>query len=507
MMAEIDFQTSRRDIVRGVSAIEEAFEGYETARKYYDGDVDEVFATPVVKRAIEQTGSHYKFNMAKTPVTALVDMLEIDAIKTGKPEIDDFLVEYRKRHEMGLKDKALLTELCEYGDTYAMIWPTLDESGEVQDVVPVLNSPFGLRAIYDDDGNLLYFTKMWVEVESNGTKHRRVDLYYKDRIESWIAIDSGGKAEDMEWVEFIGIDGETGEEFSSTSTTPLEDFPLFHYRNAYQYGKPEHFGAYGPQDALTKMLVSQITSTDSHMLASRWGLIKADRALADNNDDPDFDDDLIANDNDMRQGGVSSALRQGPGTLTMFTGVDSVGEFSAADPKVFIDPVSLYVRLMAQITGTPLHYFDPSGTTPSGESLKVAMSPLLNRRKNIQSWAESTLKKMYTHILKLFGYEVETIEILWAGDNDDIFGLSSSEEMQKWQIIEQKRVAGLPFRFCLLEAGYKESEVDAIMAEVANSNPVLPTQQPAAPDNTNMMNNTDMMALDGANKEKVSENV
>lgn len=42
---------------------------------------------------------------------------------------------------------------------------------------------------------------------------------------------------------------------------------------------------------------------------------------------------------------------------------------------MFLAPLEVYIRMMAQVTNTPLHYFDPQTYTrlpPSGESIRAA---------------------------------------------------------------------------------------------------------------------------------------
>ncbi|NEE45582.1 hypothetical protein G3M55_13295, partial [Streptomyces sp. SID8455] len=64
----------------GIKALDDARPGYAKAQAYYDGDVEEVFSSSRIRRALAAKGIDFRLNFAKTPVTAVVKRLKIAAI-------------------------------------------------------------------------------------------------------------------------------------------------------------------------------------------------------------------------------------------------------------------------------------------------------------------------------------------------------------------------------------------------------------------------------------------
>jgi hypothetical protein len=73
--------------------------------------------------------------------------------------------------------------------------------------------------------------------------------------------------------------------------------------------------------------------------------------------------------------GDDSSLKAGPGEMMLLRGFKQVGQFDAAQPGVFLDPIMFNVRAMAQITDTPLRMFDPQSSQRSGESFRRRTAP------------------------------------------------------------------------------------------------------------------------------------
>lgn len=136
-----------------------------------------------------------------------------------------------------------------------------------------------------------------------------------------------------------------------------------------------------------------------------------------------------------------------------------VGQWDAADPAAFLEPASFYVRLMATMTDTPLHFFDPSGDVPSGESLKTAEAPLVKSAEKMQTMLNSAVIETWRFVLMLHGLKVrKAIDVRWkpartATGTDD------------WDIVNRKIEAGVPQKHALVEAGYEEPTVDEWLDE------------------------------------------
>jgi hypothetical protein len=465
-----------QDLVHGWRELTDAGRDYDEAEKYSKGNVEEVFASDIVRMALRETGERYRFNLAKTPIGVLADSLSVTAVTVpGNDPATNRVTEIWKANDLDVGVPTWIRKTLTFGDSYVMAWPIFPEEdpeleaqepGDLADtdlvaagVELTYQDPRHCRVIYDEENERRksFALKRW-RVRLPSRVAWRVDLYYPDVIERWISVE--GTAEDAPegWVPFMGEDEEEWE-----LPNPFGEIPFFHFRTDMPYGEPVHAGAYGPQDAITKMLVTQITTTDSHGFPQRYGLLDESAVLDAKNDEPNWDEDGNAVGSHETLSGVhDSAQRSGPGTMQHFEGMKEVGQFGAADPKVFTDPVELYVRLMAQITNTPLHYFDPSGDVPSGESLRTAEGPKIKKAQWIQKMFRSPMVELWVFSLRLLSIEAEEVDIRWAP-------VESATGVEDWSVVDAKMKAGVPQAQALVEAGYDPDTVGKWLDQQANA--------------------------------------
>ena len=179
-------------------------------------------------------------------------------------------------------------------------------------------------------------------------------------------------------------------------------------------------------------------------------------ALANGGNDSelqDFDDAALDSEN-------LGSLKNGPGELWYLKGISRVGEFSPADHKVFTEPVSEYIRSMAAITSTPLHYFEKSGNVPSGESLRTAEAPLLKKVADRQLMFGSAWRDLFTFLLRIEGINSD-VQVKWVS-------AESLDTLDHWEVAVKKRVVGVSLKQVLLEMGYDSEVADLIVEQADN---------------------------------------
>lgn len=462
------------DLTDAIRTIRESREQYQKAQDYYDGRIREVFASPTIRRRLERTGMAYRINMARRPVDAVLDRLELASVAVvgdeaaqaraaaeADPEseptpdaVADWWAEQWDANEMDLEAPEIHRTVSIFGDAYLVAWPDdddeedePDEGGEVEpsgdlDVCMDLNSPLTMRLFYDPERprRKAYAAKMWQE-GSGSTATLRVTLYYPDRIERYQAKNDKA-TEDGDFAPYTDDDAAEW-----PIPNPYGQVPVFHFRNGRPYGTPEHLDAYGPQDALTKLVVSQMTTTDFQAFPQRWALLgEATDDLSDFDDEDETDDPA----NNV------SGLKAGPGELWSLRNVQSVGQFPAADPRAFLDPMAAYVHFMATVTATPLHYFEPMGDVPSGESFRAAEAPLVKKVEARERSYGPTWRDVAGFALRIAGLSGK-VDVRWSP-------IQSADDLSGWQAVEAKRGAGVPLRQCLIEAGYDAELVDGWLA-------------------------------------------
>jgi hypothetical protein len=471
---------SVEDLIDGWAEMEAALPDYLEAEAYFDGSVPEVFASSVARRAIEETGQRYRFNLAKTPVCVRRDRVEIAAITVpGNEPASAAIEDVWDGNDMAVHYPDLFLMAFKYGDAYLMEWP-LDVDDEIEATVDpdqtgaddrlaeagvelTVHNPKNVRVFYDPEHprRKAYAIKRWA-VRGSGTSkvQWRVDVYYPDSIERWLSEPGGDFKTPESWGFYLDPDQDEADWLLPNEQARV---PFTHHRTALPYGVPLHKDAYSPQDAINKLLITQLTTTDSHGWPQRYALTDRGADLDTAGDSPDWDDDADSDDTASgRQGGSSSQLKSGPGTIMDLIGKRAVGQFEAANPSVFLEPAEFFIRLMAQMTTTPLHYFDPSGDVPSGESLKVADMPLTKDVEHLLAMLQAPVVETWTAVLDMRGIPVDRVDVRWAP-------VESSTGKADWETAVAQQGAGVPRSQTLIERGYEAEQVEQWHADEAET--------------------------------------
>jgi len=456
------------DLTLAVNEILDRRPGYLTAEQYYNGTAEEVFTSAATRRALRHTGGQFRLNFAATTVNAVNDRLEITSVSTMSDEAGQYLDRVWASNELELEVAQVHKNALVYGDAYLIALPDEDS------LQVYYNSPKTTVVIYDEENPRLkrFAAKMWEVSADSGKCKTRVNLYYPDRIEKYISVGNRlpHSPKDADFVPYV-------DEFTDADgimPNPLGLIPVFHFRTERPQGKPEHLRAYGPQDAINKLVVTQMAANDFHGFPQRFALIDAG-----SNEVTDFDDDSQE----------SSIEANTPGEMMFLRGVKEVGQFKSADPNTFIDPMRVNIRAMATITATPLHYFEPTGNVPSGEALRVAEAPLVKKCKSRQLSFGATWREVFSFILDAAGYR-EDVQVHWRA-------VETFDTKEAWEIARVKAQVGLPFAQNMAEMGYdtglvtrweqqKAAEASTQAGAAAGATPVQPADTTAVEDGSGL---------------------
>jgi hypothetical protein len=420
-------------------------EGYKQAEAYYEGVNAEVFANQRWFKLFRYEGSDFRFNFSKTVVDAVLNRLEIKQVMAGTEEAMDYIDTIWDQTDIKLDINEIHRNALVYGDSYAIVWP--NENGEL---TIDYNSPMTTCVVYSQENprEKEFAAKLW-QITSNNQKILKLNMYYPDRIEKYVGygdIDLVSHQMNMTAMETI--------------PNPWGEIPVFHFRTHKPFGRPEHADAYGPQDAINKLISTHMLTVDYQGAPQRYALA----AGGNSNEFDDFSDDDTAREN-------LAALQNGPGELWYLQGVSSVGQFPAADPGIFTNPVIEYVNAMASITSTPNHYFMRGATLPSGQALRVAEAPLFKKVLNRQLSFGSTWRDLFKFMFKIENIPAD-VEIKWEN-------AESVDSLDNWDIAVRKKSVGVGLYQILLEAGYDPEIADAIVAEsqAQQGLPPVPTSE------------------------------
>lgn len=416
-----------------VAAVLSGSERYKEAEDYYTGVVPEVFASSKLRQALRTTGHRGQHNYCRVVVDAVLNRLEIANVVADEQSAQDFVNKVWLGNELGLEANEIHRRALEYGDCYALVWP--DEDGEWR---VSYNSPRTTALVYDPENphKKLYAVKLWksqVPTETGTKPQTRMNVYTEDFIYKYVT-DTDVVTDGTDWRS------------SGREENPFGEIPVFHFRTHRPYGKPEHFEAYGPQNDINKLLATQMFTVDYQGAPQRYALAMQETDVVD------FDDDEPERDN-------LNKLHAEPGSLWYLKGINQVGQFQPADPKVFWEPISALKSSLAALTDTPFHYLEKSTNISGGETLRVAEAPLLKKVADRQTSFGVAWRELFTFILKVEGITAH-LEVKW-----DL--VESLDALGQWDVMLKKINAGLSHRQALREAGYEETDIERIMAERA----------------------------------------
>ncbi len=417
------------DIHDAISVLLSRGGGYVLAEQYYEGEREELM-TPVLRSILKgKVGNDYNVNFCRTIVESVLDRTELANVTVNVQEAQEKVNNIWEQNDLALEANEIHRKALVYGDAYALVWP--DENDEM---IISYSSPRNTVIIYDEENRRrkLFAARTW-RSRNNGADIVRVDLFYPDRVEKFSA-NSKFLTEKQAFILLETVDN------------PFGEVPLFHFRTNRPYGRPEHKDAFGIQDAITKTVATHMYTMDYQGAPQRYALSGDPEAMEVN----DFAD------NDTERENVNG-LQNGPGQLWFLRGVHTVGQFQAADPDAFLKPLQNFVRAMASLTNTPLHYFETSGNVPSGEALRTAEAPLLKKVSDRQRAFGSAWRDLFRFILKAEGNDVD-VTVGWLP-------VESMDSLARWDVQLKKINAGLSHQQALREAGYDEELIDKIMGE------------------------------------------
>ena len=426
---------------------------YAKAEAFYDGSVDEVYASDKVARMLAKSGLNDldEINFARLPVNAVVNRLRLLAVQ-GPEGVEDDIKELFERNELHLELPCLHRRACSLGDAYLLVWPDVDDEGNVLGVDMFVNGPGTVRVFYDEEKPLRkrFAIKSWT-IGSGKNQKIRADLWYRDRIERWVWEGKHSGKQDK-WEHYT----DDGQDWQLTNE--WDEVPFFHYRTDRPYGRPEHYAAYGPQSLINKIVVSHASTVDYQSLPQRYGLI--DPTLDQSGQQSDFDPDNpedIAGDPESPLN--ASQLRNDPGEFWQLQGYRQVGQFEAANPDIYLKPFDRYIKAMGTVTDTPMHIFDSTGAAISGESRKEANAPLTAKVEARQDSFTASHKQAFGLALRILGHDDVTVDVRWAP-------AEQVTDAQGWATVKAKIEAGVPREHALVEAGYPREIVETWLANL-----------------------------------------
>jgi hypothetical protein len=431
---------------------------------------------------VEQAGQTYQFRLAAKPVSVMAKRCRVSNVTSETDAVTTRLEEIREANQMELYEPLIIRKAFIFGDSYALVWPVESDEdedqvdGETTDVAapePMrtagveisYQSPLNCRVVYDsEDGRRPRFAiRRWEEKSPVGVRWWRAEVFYADRLEPWITTEGtkGGNAEDwVPYTEDVDEDGRVVRTVAEVGVNwPLEhdweEIPIKHARTDLPYGTPVHEAAYGPQDAITKAITTQVTvDIEAHGWRERWRLLDDQRLLENGREPVNWGDSSTPDAPDARTGPEPSGRRRGSGVEHIYPGTRMVGEYTAPDPGDLIKPIDQWVKLMSVVTETPLDELDPT-VQMSGVSREKADAPLRAKERDAKQYLEGFWTEVYSLAARMTGInEPGVISIHWAPPDVEM-------GTEWWTTAQVRMNMGVPVRQILAEANYTPEQADA----------------------------------------------
>lgn len=469
--------TASADLMEGWKALEDATDHYTEALAYYRGTVSERFANDRIRRLVAESGQGYRFRLAAIPVKVMAKRCRIATVSSDSDAGTDLLERIRQANRAAIYEPLIMRKMFTFGDAYAFVWPVEDGEDQVQrdgEAVDVAaeeavrevrveisyQSPLHCRVIYDsEDGRRARFgIRRWLEKSplGDGASVWRAEVHYADRVEPWVTSPGGSGGTKEEWTPYAEDDQGDPIPAEDGANWPLDnpfgELALKHARTDLPYGEPAHSAAYGPQDAITKAITTQVVvDIEAHGWPERYRLLETARDLESGRDPVPWED---AADAPTASTPATTNRRRGAALEHVYPDTKAVGEFAQPDPGVLIAPVEHWVKLMSVVTETPLYELDPT-VQMSGVSREKADAPLKAKEREAKSYLDGFWSEVYGLACRMAGMaDPGTIAVHWAPPDVVM-------DTDWWTTAGLRVNAGVPARQVLLEANYLPDQVDA----------------------------------------------
>jgi hypothetical protein len=507
------------DLIEALSAIQEALPGYEHAKEYDSINVWEGNVMSREGRTVRQSDIEFDPNFCGVVIDSVNNKLKITSVTATSGDVDDKAATEAataalnagiwEPNKLQMYYRTWLRNTCRDGDGYLVVWPSelddgtdfnadtdtdFEEADDSHQGAPskatkvnvTYADPRLARMFYNPENprEKRYFAQAWQVTLAGERKPRtRLNLTYTDRIEKYLSKAGTRDPKPADFEPFFDpdhdddqhydgeapnadgyIDDEAGREWPMPN--PYGVIPAFHLRTDLEYGKPIHRNAFGPQDAVSRIIEMQMVTIEFQGYPQRYAIQEADSLGTQSiREDPLADSSPQTWDHDFAETSYStttltagvisnetgSNYEANPGGLQVFKNFREVGSFSSADPNAFLEPWREYCKAISSTTGTPLYKFAGlGGEVPSGEALKIIDAPLIDQVTMLFEILGDTLRESMEFGLLLLGITAK-VTITWANP-------ATTDLMDVWELVQLKVKLGVPLADAFMGAGIPEQQ-------------------------------------------------
>lgn len=447
------------DIQWAIRKLEAKRKGYELYRDYYDGLHVLGFATEKFYNTFGYLFTTLAENLCLVVVNSVRDRLKLTSFTGGSQKDRKALTQIWEDNKLHLRAGRIHLSTLKLGDSYLIVWDNPQANRAQPTIYP--NDAFHVCVRYDTEtpGLITVAAKRWRMTDGR----TRLNLYYADRIESYVAGSKGQNVYDQTsqvLTNEAALAGTgsfrvfTEDNGGGIVRNPYGVVPVFHFANDADIGedgRSELKDVIPLQDALNKEIADMLVASEFTAMRQRWatGLeIPVDPETGK----PDF-----------------SFFKD-----RLWTVADKevkFGEFEGADLQNFIVVQDKFVEKIARVTGTPINYFIASGgTPPSGESLKTMDARLSAKVYDRQVNFGNTWEAAMNLALLIAGRAGVKVTANFENTEPRDYGQAID------QAVIKKEKLGFDIKQAVKELGYTDKEIAAFVS--APAPPVVPPTKP-----------------------------
>jgi hypothetical protein len=349
---------------------------------YYEGRHRLMFTTQKAREVFGDTFRGAAVNFCSLVVDAIEERLSIRGFRVADaPDLDPDAMTIWEKNDMDVQASMVHTEALCNEEGYLIVWLDPDRAR----AIITAESPFEVYVERSSTapGQRAAAIKRWIDAE-----HWRVTLYLPDATYRYVSKeaiknDAADVAKKMSkpgfWEPFD--DGQTW-----PLPNPLGIVPVVPVTNRPRLG-PSRSGtselkpAVPIQDIINKTAFDELIASEFVAYPQRYMVGVAQPV--DENDQPV---------SPFKAGVDRMWFIEVDGTQTI---APSVGQFTPADMRPYVERIDAYVGRLASVTMTPKHYLIEAGggTNLSGETIKALEAPLVSKARRRMgvfgvSWAE-----------------------------------------------------------------------------------------------------------------------
>jgi Phage portal protein, SPP1 Gp6-like len=400
------------------------------------------FATEQFRSTFGQVFRAFALNLCPMVVDSVADRLQITGFTDSGSEGGELEAAGALWEASLMEARAgeLHGEALTAGDGYLIVWP--DEGG-MPLLYPQAAEQCWVR--YDDEqpGRLRFAAKTWCPLDGPTAGHRRLSMYYPDRVERYVSE----KAEEAIPDKPSKLRPLAPAEGGAVTPHAWEVVPVFHFPND---AAPGHYGAsrlddaIPINDALNKTVLDLLVGSEAQALPQRWVA------------------GTLGDETDPATGRPAGVAMPAGAILELGAEQARAGQFDAADLRQLVEVKESFALDMARVTKTPLHLLKQSGDWPSGEALRTAEAPLVKEcRDRIAAWGPVWASAM--ELALRMGQLAPEGQVRTLYEPPE----TRASEMEIATTAEAKQRAGIPREVTWREMGYSDEQIEEMSAMLA----------------------------------------